>query len=193
LSRQASVAEVQGIYDSAIQLLNTRFADRTLLAGFHSDKPAFDANGKFLGDAGEIKVEISQGQMMAVNVSGERAVLGKGINGGINILEPIQMLLQGLQTGNSEKIQASLGLFSKANDQVSLVRSELGARALQAEHAINSQHIKQEQGGEILASLSEVDAVKVFSDLARDQTVLRAAISTTQKLLSENPTDIFYK
>ncbi|MBY0372080.1 hypothetical protein K2X33_15460, partial [bacterium] len=193
LQRSASIAEVQGLHDSIIQLLNTRFGDRTLLAGFKSDKPAFSPDGKYLGDGGEIVVEIAQGQSMAVNISGERAVLGKGLTGGVNILEPLTRLLQGLKTGNTELIQSSLELFTKANDQVSLVRSEIGAKTIQAEHAIDTQSNKQVQGADALASIAEIDAIKVFSDLARDQTVLRAAISTTQKLLTENPTDIFYK
>ena len=39
----------------------------------------------------------------------------------------------------------------------------------------------------------DADAIKVFSDLARDHTVLQASISTTQKLLNDNPTDLFYR
>ena len=193
LKRSASIAEVQGLYDSTIQLLNTRFGDRTLLAGFKSDQPAFSTDGRYLGDNGEIQVEIAQGLTLPLNVSGARAVLGQGITDGVNILEPLQNLLLGLKEDDSELIRGSLEKFTRANNQISLIRSELGARTLQAEHAITQQNTQQVQGGETLASIAEVDAIKVFSDLARDQTILRAAISTTQKLLSENPSDIFYK
>jgi hypothetical protein len=44
-----------------------------------------------------------------------------------------------------------------------------------------------------LAQLKTHDAIKVFSDLARDHTVLNAAVSTTETLLKENPTDKFYR
>ncbi len=192
-TRKFTASEVTTLYDSAIQLLNTRYSNRTLLAGFRSDKPAFDTSGNFLGDNGNIEIEIAGGLRIPVNISAARAVLGQGIENGIHLLEPIQKFIEGLRTNDTEMIQGSLEGFQKVNDQISLVRGEIGSRTSQISRAISTQEQIQVDGTAAVSQIEDADAIKVFSELARDQTVLQAAISTSKKILSENPTDIFYK
>lgn len=192
-ARQYTIGEIRTLRDAAIQLLNTRYGNRTLLSGFRSDGPAFDKEGNYLGDAGEISVEVGRDMKIPINITGARSVMGAGVKDGVNILLPLQMLVRGVETDNSELIHGSLELFNKANDQISLTRGEIGARLSLIDRTIKS-------GKEIevssIASISEVedaDAIKVFSDLARDRTALEAAISTGKKLITENPTDKFYQ
>ncbi len=192
-TRKYTSSEVETLYDSAIQVLNTRYGGRTLLAGFQSDRPAFDGQGNFLGDGGQIEIEVARGLRMPVNISGERAVLGKGIQGGINLLEPLKNLVLGLKTNNTLLIQSTLDGFTKANDQISLVRGEIGSRTAQIDRAVSNSGQIQIDSLSGVSEIEDADAIKVFSDLSRDQTVLKAAISTSQKILTENPTDIFYK
>ncbi len=191
--RKYSLSEIETLYDSCIQVLNTRYGNRTLLGGFKTDQVAFDKQGNFLGDGGQIEVEVARGLYIPINISGERAVMGVGVDGGINVLSPLKSLIEGLKSDNSEMIQKSLEGFIKANDQLSLIRGEIGSRTAQIDRAVNSQEQISVDSTSAVSEIEDADAVKVFSDLARDQNVLRAAISTSNKILSENPTDIFYK
>jgi flagellar hook-associated protein 3 FlgL len=192
-NRKFTASEVNTLYDSALQLLNTRYANRTLLAGFRSDRPAFDPKGNFLGDNGSIEIEIASGLRIPVNISASRAVLGNGIENGINLLEPVQKFIEGLRTNDTEMIQSTLDGFQRVNDQISLVRGEIGSRTSQIGRAISTQEQIQVDGTAAVSQIEDADAIKVFSELSRDQTVLQAAIATSKKILSENPTDIFYK
>lgn len=191
--RKFTYSEVETLYDSAIQALNTRYGSRSLLAGHKSDKPAFDANGKFLGDGGQIEIEIARDMRIPINISAQRAVLGQGIKDGLNILDPLKRLIIGLKTNNTQLVQGTLEDFGRVNAQISLVRGEIGSRNAQIERAINTQEQVKVDSISSISQIEDADAVKVFSDLSRDQTVLKAAISTSNKILSENPTDIFYK
>ncbi len=192
-SRKFTFSEVETLWDSAIQVLNTRYGNRMLLAGYQSDKPAFDIQGNFKGDNGQINIEIARGLSIPINISADRAVLGKGIDGGINILSPLKDFITGLKTNNTKLIQSTLERFTRANDQISLIRGEIGSRTAQIDRAVNMQEQVQVDSISAVSEIEDADAVKVFSELSRDQTVLRAAISTSNKILSENPTDIFYK
>ncbi len=192
-SRKFTASEVYTLYDSLVQQLNTRYGNRTLLAGFKSDRPAFDRNGNFLGDHGSIEVEVADGLRIPVNISGERAVMGRGIENGIHLLAPIQQFIKGLQENDVKMIQGTLEGFTRANDQVSLIRGEIGSRTNQINRAISTQEQFQIDSVSAISQIEDADAIKVFSDLARDQNVLRAAISVSHKILSENPSDIFYK
>ena len=192
-TRKFTKSEVETLWDSAIQLLNTRYGNRTLLAGYASDKIAFDSEGVFLGDNGSIDIEIADGLQIPVNISADRAVLGNGIEGGINLLDPLRRFIEGLRTNNTAMIQSTLEDFGRVNDQISLVRGEIGSRTAQISRAISTQQQIQTDSISAVSEIEDADAIKVFSDLARDQNILRASISTSQKILSENPTDIFYK
>jgi hypothetical protein len=63
MPREFGGGAIENIYQSVLQTLNTRYGNRTLLAGTSPsiDKPAFDAAGNFMGDGGEISVEIGRG------------------------------------------------------------------------------------------------------------------------------------
>lgn len=185
--------EAQGLYQSLVQAFNTRFGSRTVLAGYKSEGPAFDLQGNFLGDSGKIEIEIDRGLKVPINVSGEEAVLGKGLKDGVNILATVQQLIAGLQVDDKELIRGSLEGLNKATDQLSLSRTRIAGSMLEIERAINTNSMNNISNKDAISKIEEADAIKVFSELARDQTVLRAAMETSRKLLTESPVDILFK
>lgn len=192
-SREFTIGEIENLYQSVLQTLNTRYGNRTLLAGHKSSRPAFDQNGMFMGDSGEINIEVGRGLKVPINVSAEKAILGKGLENGLNILSPFQNLISGIKMNNTEMIHGTLESFRKATDQLSLIRGEIGARMSQLSRSIDNQQQAKIDGTTAVSAIEDADAIKVFSDLARDHTVLQASVSTTQKLLNDNPTDKFYR
>lgn len=192
-TRKHAVSDMKGVFDGAIQTLNTRYANRTLLAGLKTQGPAFDAGGKYVGDGEDFQIEIARGLVVPVNISGARAILGEGIHGGVNILENFQSLIAGLENDDPEMVRGTLDALVKAVEQVTLVRAELGGRMNQIQRALSDHSIQFIESKDAIAKIEEADAIKVFSELARDQAVLKASMSTTQKLLSENPVDILFK
>lgn len=192
-ARKSSLAEMEGIFDGAIQSLNSRYANRTLLAGLKTQSPAFDPQGNYVGDNEEFRIEIARGLVVPVNVSGARAVMGDGIEGGVNILDGLRAVIEGFRNDDPILVRSSLETLLKANDQLSLVRSEIAGRQTQIERAFSDHELTAIQNKEAVSKIEEADAIKVFSDLARDQAVLRASMATSQKLLSENPADILFK
>ncbi len=151
------------------------------------------SKGKYLGDKGSIEIEVAKGLKIPINVSAEKAFLGEGVRNGTNILTTLQSLVKGLEMNNVEQIRGSIDELQKANEQISQVRGEVGARMNQIQRAVDNHVSSKIDTLDSISKIEEADAIKVFSELARDQTVLKAAISTSQKMLSENPTDILFK
>lgn len=192
-ARKLGLAEAENLFDSALQAFNTRYGNRTLLAGYHNSGAAFDPQGKFLGDFGEIEIEVAPGSKVAINLTADRAVYGVGVERGVNVLEVLQRLANGMRMNDTVAIRSTLEDLQKANDQMSLMRGEIGARENQISQAVNAHDESKVNMTAEISKIEDADAVKVFSDLARDQTVLKAAISTSEKILHENPTDILFK
>lgn len=192
-AQSAALAEVKALFDSTVQALNTRYGDRTLLAGFLTGGPAFDAEGRYLGDDGKIEIELEEGRRMPVNISAPKTVLGEGERDGVNVLEVMRQLQLGLENHDHDAIRGTFDNFLKALNQISISRTEIGARMNRIDRAIESNETMQLERLGAIAEIEEADPIKVFSDLARDQTALKASLETTRKLLTEVPPDKLFK
>jgi flagellar hook-associated protein 3 FlgL len=191
--RHAALTEIEGIYEGLLQTLNFRYGNRTLLAGHHSQGPAFDKQGNFLGDSGVLAIDIDKDTEIPLTLSAERHILGQGEVPGVNILGAFQRLMQGLGADDTNLIQSTLEDMKQGIEQLSTARAEVGTRMQNIDRALGRHASHLISTSEQVSKIEDADAVKAFSDLARDQTILKAAISTSEKILHENPADIFFK
>jgi flagellar hook-associated protein 3 FlgL len=185
--------EVEGLYNNVIQTLNTQFANRPVFGGYQSYTQTFTEGGKFQGDDGKIEVEIDRNLRVPVNLSGSQIILGEGLQRGVNLIETYQTLLTGLREQDEGLVRESLEGLAQVVDQLSLGRTQIAGGMTEIQRALETHQVHEEQGKQVISQLEEADPVKVFSDLVRDQTVLRAAIETNSKVLNDNPIDTLLK
>jgi len=184
--------EVKGLYDNVMRALNTKYAGKTLLAGFQTKSNAFDQGGNYRGDDGKFQIEIGKGLVVPVNISSEQIIQGRGMQNGVDIPGIFTRLMAGLQNNESDTIRGTLEDLLVAVDQLSLGRTQIGARMTAIERAVDAHEMDRIESLDTVSNIEEVDMVKAFSDLTRDQTVLKAAMSTSEKILTEDPTAIFF-
>lgn len=182
-NRIAIREEIVGLYQNSIAALNTQYQNRSLLAGYATDRPAFARDGAFLGDNGSFEIEVTKNLKVPLNLSGERVVYGEGDELGVNLLETMSRLCEGLCYNDTGLIQSTLDDFRQGNDQISRARAEVGARMSQVKNVIDSNELRSIDDKDAISRISEADMIKVLSELARDQTVVKAAISSGQELL----------
>lgn len=192
-NRKHALSEAKNLFDGTIQMLNTKYGNRTLLAGLRTQDNAFDKEGNYVGDGNDLEIEIARGLTVPININGARAILGEGVIDGVNILGAMKDLIAGIEADDPAQVQATIDRLQKGNDQLSLARSELAGRMTQVERAISDWGASSIDLKEALSKIEDADAIKAFSDLARDQAALKASISTTEKILNENPVDILFK
>lgn len=191
--RQSVLAEVKALFESMRTALNSSFNGRTLLAGYQSQLPAFDTDGNFIGDNGRIEIDIDKGLKAALNVSTEQIVLGRNREGGVDIPKLFQRLIVALEAGDRTLIGTTLEDFTKSVDQLSLGRAQIGAAQGEIQRALSSESEDKILKKDTVSKIEDVDVIRAFSDLARDQTVLKATLSTTEKVLHEVPQDALLK
>ena len=76
-SRAATAAEIDQLYQQAIQVGNRKLADRFLFGGFRTTQAPFDYEANYRGDTGEIQISIQKEGSLALNVPGSRVFLGR--------------------------------------------------------------------------------------------------------------------
>ena len=81
-------SEVEQIYNGVLEMSNRRLGERYLFGGYKTQSSPFNREGEYLGDDGEIKIQNQQGNYVAMNLTGDRVFLGKGIGQGTFIRQP---------------------------------------------------------------------------------------------------------
>src|SRR5436190_806318 len=90
--RAAMAAEVDTLRDGLIGMANTKYLDRPIFGGTVSNPSgttvAYDPNGNYLGDTGQVNRNIAPGVQVAVNVNGPQ-VFGSGATQLFTVLDQI--------------------------------------------------------------------------------------------------------
>ncbi len=77
--REMIAAEVEQMVNSVIELSNRRVGDRYMFAGHKTLTQPFNRAGEYSGDDGEMKIPTNKGTFVAMNLSGDKVFLGRGI------------------------------------------------------------------------------------------------------------------
>ncbi len=76
-SRLSTATEVDQMFKDTIGIANSRFGERYVFGGYKTMNSPFDADGNFRGDSGAIRIEVSKGVFVAMNMSGDSVFHGK--------------------------------------------------------------------------------------------------------------------
>ncbi len=78
-TRRTVASEIAQVYSQAVQIGNRKLGERYIFGGFKTTKPPFDPSGEYHGDDGDMKLQINKEAFIAMNLSGDKVLLGKGI------------------------------------------------------------------------------------------------------------------
>ncbi|HEY1078963.1 MAG TPA: flagellar hook-associated protein FlgL, partial [Bdellovibrio sp.] len=80
-SRMVTAAEVEQLYNQAVQIGNRKLGERYIFGGYRTQSMPFDQQGEYSGDDGDIKIQIHKDSFVAMNVPGVKVFLGQGLGG----------------------------------------------------------------------------------------------------------------
>ncbi len=78
-SRLVTAAEVEQIYNQAVQIGNRKLGERYIFGGFKTQTMPFDQAGRYTGDDGDMKIQIQKDSFVAMNIPGSKVFLGQGV------------------------------------------------------------------------------------------------------------------
>jgi flagellar hook-associated protein 3 FlgL len=223
-SRLGVAEEVTQLFNQAVAIANTRVGDRYLFAGYKTQTPPVDPNGRYTGDEGQMMVEIAKGVYLAMNVPGVEAFNTHPMNGSqpgesesnspeesptagmnrklasvnaadrdalpdqsgpenVNVFNEIQDLRIGLLTGDLDTIRNTLDRFDQIHGQLVATRAKIGSRLQGLESTGQAMERHNITNAQLTSALEDADMSKVVSDLAKEETVFRSALASSQKLI----------
>jgi flagellar hook-associated protein 3 FlgL len=208
-TRLGIAEEVTQLYQHAISIANRRIGDRYLFGGYRTDRPPVDADGRYQGDDGQIMVEIGRDVFIATNVPGHEAFntvprnstdvrekngydqrgasreLASTEDSGenVNLFDELQRLRIALLTGDLDGIRDTLDRFDGVHSRIVASRARVGSRVKGLEAAMASIERQNLTNAQLTQNLEDADMAQVVSDLAKEETVFRSALSSSQKLV----------
>jgi flagellar hook-associated protein 3 FlgL len=177
--RAAAANEVQGLFQQAVALLNTRSGNRYVFGGNKDGAPPFDATGAYLGDTGVRQVEIAPGVLQDVSLRAD--VMAKGAGGGVDLLATLQSLQAALASDNAPGVRGTLDALDTGIAQVATGRAQLGTQMNVLDAAVQVSDAAAGTERKALSHAADVDAIEAATRLAQAQQALDASLTATAK------------
>jgi flagellar hook-associated protein 3 FlgL len=100
-----------------------------------------------------------------------------------NIFHVLEGLRVGLMTNDVDQIRATLEPLDKLASRVVTTRAQVGARTGGIDSAIANMGKKNVFNAELQSGIEDADVIQVVSDMAREESVLRASLQASNKLI----------
>jgi len=210
-SRLMVAEEVRNIVSEVTAIANRRLGDRHIFSGYRTHTQPFDENMNYKGDDGKIMVEVQKDVFIGMNIPGKEIFLGaqqpsllkNGVGepgaepgqpelamkrpttfvSGEDMFLTLEALRVGLMTNDVDQIRSTLEPLDRISNRVITNRAQVGARSSGIDNAIANMGKKNVFNAELQSGIEDADVIQVVSDLAREETVLRASLQASNKLI----------
>lgn len=182
--------EVEQLKEQLVEIANTNVNGKYIFNGTDTDTPPItkDGDGKLVYHTGDgrgksVKIEVSKGINMAVNVSPEGLFDEEGLFHNIN------QFIDALKDGDSEKINESIGELQEGTSNIVQARAELGARMNRlelVEDRLSHQKIIAE---DTMMKNEGVHFEEAVTNLLTQEVIHRAALAAGSKIIQPSLLD----
>ncbi|HEY8278244.1 MAG TPA: flagellar hook-associated protein FlgL [Bdellovibrionota bacterium] len=104
-------------------------------------------------------------------------------NAGEDIFRTLESLRVGLMTNDVDMIRSTFDPLDKIRDRVITTRAQIGARMGGIDSALANMGKKNVFNAELQSGIEDADVIQVVSDMAREESVLRASLQASNKLI----------
>jgi flagellar hook-associated protein 3 FlgL len=209
-SRVMVAEEIKNIMSEVSAISNRRLGDRFIFSGYQTSTQPFSDAGRYAGDDGAIMVEVQKDVFVGMNIPGREIFLGAAKSAGRapsaaegestrggpelaiqqsaeqpneDIFRTLESLRVGLMTNDIDMIRSTLEPLDKIRDRVITTRAKVGARMSGIDSALANMAKKGVFNAELQSNIEDADVIQVVSDMAREETVLRASLQASNKLI----------
>ncbi len=106
-----------------------------------------------------------------------------------DIFKTLEGLRIGLMTNDVDTIRATLEPLDRIRDRIVTARAQVGSRVQGIETALANMGRNNVFNAELSSTIEDSDLIQVVSDMAKEETVLRASLEASNKLIQPNLLD----
>lgn len=197
--RLSMADELKNLRESMLVVANSQVDGKYAFAGYAENAQPFSANPAYNppvdsrpmlynGDQGAVKLEISPGEQVTVNVDGQSLFLGDADGDGnpdpgkVDIFALLARVEEGLRSNDQAGVSAELDNLKTALEQVSGFRSQVGNTASRLETSRDAMADVQVDLKELLSRYEDADLAETLTKMMQQEQALQAAMSVTSRI-----------
>jgi flagellar hook-associated protein 3 FlgL len=184
-SQEALAVEIDNIKASLIGYANTRYLDRPVFGGTTSGDAAYQSNGTYVGDKGQLTRTVGPDTRIPVSATGPE-VFGTG---DAQVFAVLQKISDGIRAGDVGGLTTSLGDLDSAADLVKNTLSDVGARYNRVTQMKQSAQDRMLTVTSQLSDVEDVDLPKAIMEMQLQQTSYQAALAASAKVIQPSLID----
>lgn len=132
----------------------------------------------------ENQPEVQDRQLASLRASGGAEESSGGARPeNVNVFDELQALRIGLLTGDLDSIRSTLERFDSVHGQLVSTRAKIGSRVAGMQSATQALERHNVTNAMLTSTIEDADMAQVVSDLAKEETVFRSALASSQKLM----------
>jgi flagellar hook-associated protein 3 FlgL len=197
--RLALADEIKGLRESLLAVGNAQVDGKYVFSGYAETTKPFSANPAYNppidsrpvlyhGDQGAVRLEISPGEQVTVNLDGQTMLLGDADGDGtpdggmVDAFAVLARIEEGLRANDQAAVTAQLPNLDSALDQMTRYRGQLGNTAQRL--ATSREHMADVQVDleEILSRFEDADLAQTLTQMNQQEQALQAAMSVTARI-----------
>lgn len=184
-ARLAYASELDTIADGLLQTANTKHLGRPIFAGTSGSDIAYDDNGNYMGNEGQVRRAIAPSVEIQVNrpgtdVYGEYDAV-EPMDG--NVFQMLRATAQALRDGDTARAQTGLDRIDGSIELISKTQVELGARSKQVEE-VGMRNMQVEIDLKFaLAEVEDTDMVEAIITLQSQEMAYQGALQVSAKVI----------
>jgi flagellar hook-associated protein 3 FlgL len=210
-TRLGVVEEVTQLFQASVAAANRRIGDRYIFGGYKTHRPPIDHEGRYVGDDGQIMIEIGRDAFIAMNIAGleafntnpkssedGRKLYGEDVNRvpagspglsgdehgqNINVFDELQNFRIALLTGDIEGIRNTLERFDEIHGRLVATRSKIGSRMMGLQNSIGSLERQNVTNANLVSTLEDADVAQAMSDLTKEESILKSSLQASKRLI----------
>jgi flagellar hook-associated protein 3 FlgL len=181
--RKNAAAQLTELKKQLVDMGNTQLGDQYLFAGFKTDTAPFSKSDNiYHGSSDDISVEIDQGSLAAVNITGDSLLKGTGSYGSVDVLQTFDNLVTAINNNDATAIETESAKLDDAMKQIANAISDVSGRLNRLDSAETMITRDQSTLTGIISDTQGVDMIQAAVDLNQQQTAFEAALSATAKI-----------
>ena len=140
-----------------------------------------DNVGVYQGDANGLKVEIDDGLITDISITGDKVFKGEG--GGIDIVQTFVDLIKALRADDTDGINDSLTNLDTSQEQILNYLAVIGTRSNEVDNISDRITDLITVQKTVLSNIEDVDLIEAASELSNDQIILQATLQVNANIL----------
>lgn len=213
--------EVVQLKNQLVSVANKRSGNRFLFAGHKSLTQPFAPDGKYQGDNGKIRLEVSKDFFVPINLSGEEVFLHLEKNDRLdakkkdslpeqgpiqsrdlasvkapkvsnNMFTLLDSLIAGLETNDSDTIKETLEQFDDNISHLITLRTRMGSLANTLSASSNQLEKDNIDIDTRKSKLIDADIAELYSDLTRQKSILETTYKASSNLMNKKLLDFLH-